>query len=1139
MQLGFILGRAGTGKTEYIFNSIRQTVSEAPHGAPVILLVPEQATFQMEYSLATSMSAGGSVRAQVLSFRRLAHRVLLETGGATRIPIGELGKRMVLRHLVANHQDELAVLGKSMVRTGFSDCIARSIGEMKTYLISPDMLRNAAEVLRETSVLLHEKLADLALLYQALEDYLNSRYTDPDDYLKLMAEKIPASKELKNATFWIDGFKGFTPIELLVIKSLFRVAAKVHVSLCLDCEDAQREISDDDLFYPTWETFTKISRMAVEQGVALDQPVLLNPAVPNRFMDAPEIAHLEKHFFQYPAVPYQAPPVNLKIVAGANRRAEVEACAREITGLVRDHRYRWKDIAVLVRNMEQYSDIASIVFRDHGIPFFLDQKRNVMHHPLVELIRSAIETVYRNWTYEPVFRYLKTDLVPVDRDSIFLLENYVLAHGIKGSKWLADADWEADVQSAVNKTRRAAACHLTEFHRAISGAGNVRQMTAALFNLLDSLQVAATLEDWVTEGEAAGDQDMAREHAQVWAQVTGLLDEIVEALGENVVTPEVFAEVLDAGFESMSIGLIPPGLDQVIIGTLDRSRSPRVKAVFLLGASEGVLPARPADDGLFSEQERERLLAAGLDLAPGSRQQVFEEQFLVYTALTRASDRLWLSYPMADSEGQAITPSPVVSRIRELFPTVAENVVQVDPGVGNEQEDLEFLAHPDRVLGYLAAKFREVRAGNAISPLWWHVYNWFIKGDWRARASTVLSGVFHQNKEQPIPRHLCRSLYGQPVRASVSRIEKFQSCPFAHFGTYGLGLKERQIYRLDAPDMGELFHAALERFAAELQAQSLDWGQLSPVDCRQLNKKIIEELAPRLQSEILLSTARFRYLTGKLKRTVDRATIVLAQHARQSRFRPVATELAFGLDGQLPPLTIPIAGGGALELRGRIDRLDAAQAENCVYLRVIDYKSSDTRIRLQDIYHGLRIQLLAYLHVALTYYSDIHGIPVLPGGILYFTVKDPLINMPGPVSPDTAENAVLNRLKMRGFLLADAQVFKMMDSMVESGYSRLFPVGLKKDGSFYESSPVLDLKRWESLQAYLIKMLAEAGEKILQGVVDIAPYRNDLGNACTYCSLKSVCRFDTLLEDNSFRVLPNVSPEDLGHFGTGKGDDCE
>lgn len=1134
MKLGFIFGRAGSGKTHYIVNQICQKAAVEPNGPPVILLVPEQATFQMEYTLANIMPSGGSVRAQVLSFRRLAHRVLLEVGGAARIPIGELGKRMVLRNLISILRDKLTVFGKSAVRAGFTDCIARSIGELKTYLISPEMLAGAADKFSGTSILLYEKLNDLSLLYQALDDYMSTRYTDPDDFLKLLAENLPDSIEFRNATFWLDGFKGFTPLELLVIKNLFRTAEKVNLSLCIDCDSINQVLFDDDLFYPTWETLHKVKGLAAEQGVILEDSVLLKPDVPFRFVQSPEAAHLEKNYFRYPVQTFQEESKNLTLIGGANLRAEVENCAREIVSLIRDNGYRWKDVAVLVRNMEQYYAMISSIFKDYGIPFFIDQKRSVLHHPLVELIRSALETVCRNWAYEPVFRYFKTDLVQVDRDSIFSLENYVLARGIKGSRWLDDEGW-ADLL----EIKKAASNHLVKFSQAVSAAGDARQMTAAVYSLLEDLGVAAALEQWKAAGEAAGNPDSARVHGQIWSQVIGLLDEVVEALGEYQVTSEAYAEILDAGFESMHIGLIPPGLDQVIIGTLDRSRSPQVKAVFLLGASEGVLPARPADDGLFNDQEREKLLAAGLDLAPGSSRQVFEEQFLVYTALTRASERLWISYPMADSEGRAITRSPVVTRIKELFPTLSETVVQVDPFYMNETENFQTIINFDQVLSYLAAKLRTVKAGGAIEPLWWQVYNWLMLGPGRDQALTVLQGVFHQNSEKPMPKHLSRSLYGQPVKASVSRIEKFRACPFAHFGSYGLGLKERKIYRLEAPDMGELFHAALQRFAEEVRVQGLDWSQLSSEDCRELNKKIVDELAPLLQGEILLSTARYRYLTGKLKKTIDRAALVLTQHARQGGFKPLGVELTFGLDGGLPPLSVQLPDGNALELRGRIDRLDMAETENAVYLRVIDYKSSDTKIGLQDIYHGLRIQLLTYLHVALTHFSDSFDVPVLPGGILYFTVKDPLISTSGPISAETAANAILNMLKMRGFLLADAGVFKMMDNQVETGYSRLFPVGLKKDGTFYAGSPVIDYQGWEMLQAYLKQILAESGEKILRGVVDIAPYQDSRTIACTYCTIKPVCKFDALLEDNDFRILTAMPPGDPWPFGSGEGDHHE
>lgn len=1149
MSLRFIFGRAGAGKTHYIFDHITKNVTVDPDGAPVILLVPEQATFQMEYALAKAL--GGSVRAQVLSFHRLAHRVLLETGGAARIPIGELGKRMVLRQLLERHRTSLRVFGKTAGRPGFTDCLARTIGEFKTYLITPENLDTAGRVI-DGAELLKNKLGDLSLLYRELNDYLSSRYTDPDDYLTLLADSLPASAVFRGAEIWIDGFKGFTPQEIKVIETLLQVAERVNVAFCLEPELGGQDLEDDHVFFPVWDTYRKIYQTALKNGAVVETPLSLTGEIPARFTKASDIAHLEKNFFRYPAPVFENDIPNVKIVAGSNRRAEVEACARQVIRFARDLGYRWRDMAVLLRDMECYHELISAVFADHGIPFFIDRKRNVMHHPLVELIRSALEVVIKDWAYQPVFRYLKTDLVQIDREQVYLLENYCLAHGIRGAKWTGGQDWtylrrytlgedinitEPELQrlSEINEARAKASEALVNFAGKMTEAGTVKEKTTVLYELLDELNTARTIEGWTTEAESAGHLDKAREHAQIWSNVINLLEEVVEALGDDEITTETYLEILTAGFESMTLGLIPPGLDQVMVASLDRSRSPEVKAAFILGVSEGVFPARQPGDGIFSDTEREKLEALGLGLAPGGRRRAFEEQYLVYTALTRAGEKLWVSFPMADDEGRANSPSPVTNRLRELLPGIEEYSFQSEPVTGDINEFTEFTVHPGRALTYLLGRLRDVKGGAVVSPVWWNLYNWFIEHDHPETAAPLFSSIFYANREEPIGKAKSLALYGSPVRASVSRLEKFRACPFAHFSSYGLKLSERKGYRLEAPDMGEFFHAALKMFTEKVQNHSLDWGGLSREECLSMSEEIVDQLAPQLQSEILLSTARHRYLTGKLKKTVNRAVLTLAEHARRGEFRPKFAELAFGPAGQLPPVGITLPDGSLMQLSGRIDRLDEAEKDGNVYLRVIDYKSSDQNIRLPEIYHGLKLQLLTYLDVALRHYSETLGMEAKPAGILYYTVREPLIPVTGPRPFEEAAKLILGKLKMRGFVLSHPEVFRMMDNQTESGWSELFPVGIKRDGSFYSSSPVFDENQFSSLREYLNKVFMETGEEILSGKVSIEPYRDKAVSACTFCGFKPVCKFDMLLKDNDFRKFPRLSVDDIWNLIKGKG----
>ncbi|WP_003540204.1 helicase-exonuclease AddAB subunit AddB [Desulfotomaculum nigrificans] len=1140
MSLRFIIGRAGSGKSHTYLEEIRQELRRSQEGAPIILLVPEQATFQYEYMLAGTPGLKGILRAQVLSFRRLAYRVLQEVGGAARAHIGELGKRMVLRRLLEQRKSELKIFHRAAKQPGFADSLAGTLAELKLYRISPaDLQRGQAELLknRQDSALL-DKLNDLILLYSDLEEFLAGRFTDPDDYLNLLAERLHNSPSVKGAEIYIDGFTGFTPQEYGVIEKLLITANRINVALCFDPALANGSCSETDVFYPTVETYHHLREMASSLRVAIEPATFLSmpesaDRVPPRFAHNPAVAHLERNYFQRPGEVCQQAD-GIKLVACANRRAEVEAAAREIIGLCRDHGLRWRDIVVMLRDLDNYSHLISTVFQDHGIPVFIDQKRSVLHHPLVDLMRSALEVVIQQWAYDPVFRYLKTDLVPVLRDDVDKLENYVLAHGIRGSRWTDGRDWtyrkhytleqedrlyqqETGELNAINQVRYQAVSHLKSFADSVARAQNVRDITTALFELLASLDVPGRLERWAREAEERSRLIEAREHAQLWNNVLMLLDEIVEALGDEKLTLEEYAQVLEAGLESLRLGIIPPGLDQVVVGTLERSRNPNVKAALVLGISDGVLPARPGEDGLFSDFERELLKQQGITLAPGARRKLFDEQYLIYVALTRASDFLWLSYPQADDEGKALVTSQVIARVKELLPNLREQVIQVEPP--DPGREIDFIASRDRSLSYLAAMLREVKAGRPVDPMWQDVYTWFARQpELRGQCRRVLAGLEHVNQEAPLPSGIGRKLYGSKLRASVSRLEKFTSCPFAHFLSHGLRLQERDTFKLAAPDLGQFFHAALKLFTHRLQEQGRDWAALTRTEAVTMAGEIVNELAPRLQNEILLSSARHRYLINKLRRIVERAVLTLTEHARRGSFRPVALEIGFGVPGELPPVTFDLAGGGSMELVGRIDRIDAACEGGQQYLNIIDYKSGETELKLADIYHGLRLQLLTYLDVALRYAHQLVKQPALPAGMLYFTVKDPLVSSSGPLTMEQAEQNLLKKLKMKGLLLADPLIIGRMDNQIK-GYSELLPVGLNKQGEFYANSRVISGEQFALLRRYLEAKLKDIGQRMMNGEIAISPYQRGKDKACRFCIFKPVCQFDPLLEDNLFRLL--------------------
>lgn len=646
----------------------------------------------------------------------------------------------------------------------------------------------------------------------------------------------------------------------------------------------------------------------------------------------------------------------------------------------------------------------------------------------------------------------------------------------------------------------------------------------------------ATLKRWADHSQTEGKLSEARLHDQLWAAVIQVFDEIVTGLGDEILELEDYNLILASGIEALEIGQIPPGIDQVLVGSLDRSRNPEVRIQFILGANEGILPARPGFEGVFDAEEREELEKEGVSLAPKGKAQMYEEQFFIYMALTRAREKLVISYPLTDEEGKALTESPVIPRLKQLF-LISENFL------GN-QEALELISHADSALQYYAGQLRNPERSEHTSPIWKAAELWLSQDPQHRRKLTYIqSSLTAKNQEQRIPRPIARRLYGKQLKASVSRLEQFSKCPFGHFAHYGLKLHERPTYQLTRPNMGEFFHTLLHDFALQLQERNLDWGKLTKEESWGLISELADQLAPKLQHEILLSNARYRYITHKLKRTVHHAVRVLAEHARRGVFLPIQLEVKFGPNGTLPGVEVPLSGGDSLVLSGQIDRVDAAFLNGQVYLRILDYKSREQTLALDTIYYGLNLQLLTYLSVALQGAEvllntvDLSALkdqespktlpPTLPAGFLYFPVLEPQLDEKAPLSAEEAEERRLKAIKISGYLLADPHVLEAMDASFAAGQSDILGLKLNKDGSFRKGANVLTEEQFSMLQNYLFHTLRQTGEDILGGEISLYPYRRGKSTGCQYCSYRPVCHFDPYLPENQYRDLRPLNQEEL------------
>ncbi|KRE10006.1 helicase-exonuclease AddAB subunit AddB [Bacillus sp. Root239] len=1150
MGLQFLLGRSGSGKTEYLLNSMRQELLNAPLGHPLIYIVPEQMTFQSEYALVQTPGLEGMMRAQVYSFTRLAWRILQEVGGISRYHVDQTGIHMMLKKIIEHQKEELRLFANSSEQAGFIEELEKMVKEFKQYTVDAPSLEEMKKKLQaEDEKVLADKLHDLHLIYGELEKQLMTKYVDGEDYLKLLSEKVASSAYLAQATIYVDGFHHYTPQELTVLVELMKVCREVKIAVTSDYSYQDFIPNDLHLFRLTSETYQELMGLAAENGIEIQEPIVFNEQ--KRHQNSPELAYLERYYDERPTPEFQSEPENIQLLPAVSRRAEVEGIAREVLSLVRDRGYRYRDIALIVRNAEDYHDLLQTIFQDYEIPYFIDQKRAMFHHPLVEFVRSVLEVVSGSWRYETIFRAVKTDLLfPLSsdvhqlREEMDELENYVLAYGIQGSKWtskepftyrkyrsledmnLGKTDEELAFEQKINELKNMIVPPIYSLQQKLKQGKIGKEKAEALYRFLTNLDIPQKIEALRNRCEEEGKLQEAREHEQVWKAILHLFDQFVEMMGEEKVSISLFADLFETGLDSMQFALVPPALDQVVVASFERSRLSNIKASFVLGVNDGVIPAKPKSDGLLSEKEREQLLESGLLLAPTGRQKLFDEQFLIYLALSSSSEKLYVSYPLANEEGKTLLPSLVINRVKELFPLLQEKLLMTEPTDLEEEKQVDYITNPLTSIAHLASQLQGWKRHYPMSSAWWDVYNFYVENpDWNSYSGKVLSSLFYQNEAKRLTKKTSQRLYGKNIQASVSRMEKFEACPYAHFASHGLKLKERKVFKLAAPDIGELFHAALKMISDELRGGQKEWKNLTRKDCQQLSTAAVHELAPRLQNEILLSSNRHHYLTHKLQQIIERASLVLSEHAKMSGFVPVGLELGFGPSAELPSMQFTLPNGDTMELVGRIDRVDKAESSKGLLLRIVDYKSSDKALNLVEVYYGLSLQILAYLDIVVTYAEQLlhDNRGALPAGVLYFHVHNPMINSTKALQPDQIEAEIFKKFKMKGLLIGDEEAVRLMDETLESGHSQVISAGIKKTGGFYSNSSVASEEDFTHLRQYVRGKFVEAGTEITNGKIDISPYKLKDKTPCAFCEYRSICQFDESMENNEYRQLSTES----------------
>ena len=1018
----------------------------------------------------------------VLSFKRLAYRVFDEMGRTDIQVLEETGKNLVLRKLASEQEENLTVLRPNMNRMGYIGEVKSLISEFMQYNITWEQLEKITQK-NGISPVLSAKLRDISVMYRAFETFMKGSYITDEEILSVLASMAKDSEILRDSVLVFDEFTGFTPVQNQLMQELLQVADRILITLTMDArEDFYHSMGSEELFDMSKKTIHVLSKMADGLHIPVLEPIVLADSDKKRFCDAPALAFLEKNLFRTPYEKMDKEVEEIHLAAVHTPKDELTLVAREINRLVRQG-YRYREIAVVTGSVETYQSYIDPLFAKYEIPYFMDTTKEVLFHPFIEFIRATLEIITGNYSYEAMMRFLRCGFCAVAQEDLDACDNYLVATGIRGhgawnKRWLRMPRQKSmyDLEK-LNEIREMIADVLEPVYEVFSREDAcVSDGVLALYQLLVRLDVEKQL--WQREQELleADEQTKSKEYGQIFEIVMHLLEKYNLLLGQEPLDAESFTEVLDAGLSAASVAVIPPGYDSVTIGDIERTRLNHVKILFFVGVNDGLIPKSSNHGGIISEYEREMLLESDIELAPGAREQAFIQRFYLYRNLTKPSRQLYMSYAKIDREGKALRPS------------------------GKKDET------------------------------WFALAKWFMDTDEaeNEKITGLLTAAYCCYKNTPISQAVARALYGRRLEGSVTRLERFAACAYAHYLQYGLQLRERETAGFESVDMGNLYHEALERYSRKLEASEYDWFGVPDETRSLMAAEAMDEALEGYPNASLSDSAQNMHQTKRMKDIFDQTVWALTKQVRAGAFVPTDFEIRFSELEQSAALEYELANDVQMRLTGRIDRLDTYEDEQKLCVKVIDYKSGNTKFDLIKIYQGLQLQLVVYMNAAMELADKRHPKKeILPGGILYYHIDDPVLETEENISESEAEHALLMELRPDGLVNADETIYRGMDADFE-GKSEVIPVELKKSGEISMArSHVATTDEFSLIQRYVTAEIKRQGQQIYAGDVSVNPYQNGTECSCNYCPYASVCGIDGKIPGYGYRHMENLSKDDV------------
>ena len=1133
MSLRFCFGPSGAGKSHRIYEEIMQRAAEEP-GRNFLIIVPDQFTMQTQKDLVMRSDRDGILNIDVLSFGRLSHRILEEVGTKEMPVLDDTGKSLVLQKVAADLKEQLPAMGSLLHKQGYIHEVKSAISEFMQYGISTQDMDKLITSAQKRGALAM-KLKDLKTLYRGFQDYIRDHFITTEETLDVLRRSLSKSKILKGSVVVFDGFTGFTPIQNRLIQELMRVCAETIVTVTIGVgEDPYKMDGEQKLFHLSKKTVADLEKLAAEAEVERGEDLFVKGG-PNRFAKAPALHYLEQNLFRYQYEPYAGEQQEIHMFEALSPREEVHQTALYIRHLIREQGMTYRDIAVVIGDLEGYASYVETEFGQLEIPCFLDRTRGIVLNPMIEYIKSALQLYIKDFSYDTVFHFLRSGMADISREEIDELENYVIRTGARGYRTYsrlftrrteelqgnAEGSEQAEEKTMerLNRIRQQFMDAVEILH--MGSQEKAGDYVSHLYDFLEQNQVQQKLLNYQQQFEKEGDLSRAREYAQIYRLVMDLLDQVYELLGEEEISRQEFADILEAGFGEITVGTIPQNVDRIVVGDMERTRLKQVKVLFFLGVNDGNIPKNASKGGIISDMDREFLIESGTEMAPSPRQQMYIQRLYLYLNMTKPSEQLYLSYAKVNSEGKGIRPSYLIDTVRKLFPAMSVEYPQ-------NRSRLEQIEGRQEGARYLAEELREYVEGTLPEEERQDFYLMYRAYEADAAGRDLLTrAAFRRYRESGLSRIVARALYGQQLENSVSRLETYAACACRHFLQYGLSLQEREEFGFEASDMGTVYHAVLENFAGKLAESNLTWWDFTEDFAAKAVKESVEAYAATYGETVLYSSARNEYAITRMSRILTRTVLTLQKHLKQGSFQPDDYELSFRFAEDLDSIHVDLSEDEKMHLQGRIDRIDVSEDVEHVYVKVIDYKSGNRKFDLAALYYGLQLQLVVYMNAAMEMESRKHpDKEIVPAALLYYHIDDPTIETPVELTDEQINEQILAKLRMNGVVNSDPEVVERLDRYMQDK-SVVIPVEKKKDGSFSARSGVLSREEMQLISSYVDAKIRSIGREILDGKIAANPYEKGNEEACTYCAYKKVCGFDGSIPGYEKRQLEDLDKQAL------------